>query len=285
MIGDSLPYFVNVDSSFRAVRSATSSFQPLRIPYTARIGFKIADGESPRPIDRVIFNYQYFNNVGRSLNDPLSTNVHAETFGFEKTFLDKNASIGMRVPVFQQHGDGISRDDIGDLSVILKYAVINDPCGNVLSGGLVVTTPTGPDILGLTHSTLLQPWVGTYLQSERVYFHGFTSVVIPTTSDDATLLFIDVGVGYYLLGGPGSCGCPDNWIRSIAPTLEAHATIPLDKEGIHTLPIGVPDIVDLTAGVQLGLGCRGTLNLGVAFPVTGPQIFDVEAIAQFNYRF
>ena len=45
-------------------------------------------------------------------------------------------------------GDGASTvNDFGDLSVVLKYAFINDRhTGNVLSGGLVITAPTGPSI-------------------------------------------------------------------------------------------------------------------------------------------
>jgi hypothetical protein len=37
--------------------------------------------------------------------------------------------------------------------------------------------------------------------------------------------------------------------------------------------------------VQIGLFGPSTLTLGVGTPVTGPRLFNVEAIAQLNWRF
>ena len=46
--------------------------------------------------------------------------------GFEKTFLDGNASFGVRAP-FQQGTDGsVGIDGFGDISLVGKYAVYND---------------------------------------------------------------------------------------------------------------------------------------------------------------
>jgi hypothetical protein len=44
------------------------------------------------------------------------------------------------------------------------------------------------------------------------------------------------------------------------------------------------NFVDLTLGTTLEVGNRATLGLGFAFPLTGPKPFDVETIAQPNYR-
>lgn len=58
-------------------------------------GFKIADNESPRPQDRVCFNYNYFDNIvpaGPGLP------VNRELIGFEKTFLDEPSFVGPRLP-------------------------------------------------------------------------------------------------------------------------------------------------------------------------------------------
>src|SRR5207248_2052293 len=72
--------------------------------------------------------------------------------GFERTFLNENASVGMRLPFFSMGGDSIAYDAafVGDLTVITKYAIINNRRnGNVLSAGLAVAAPTGgsPDLL------------------------------------------------------------------------------------------------------------------------------------------
>jgi hypothetical protein len=74
--------------------------------------------------------------------------VHRELFGFEKTFLDGNASFELRAPVFQVAGNrGVEGGDFGDLTVLVKYALLHDrQSGDVLSVGLALTAPTGPGI-------------------------------------------------------------------------------------------------------------------------------------------
>jgi hypothetical protein len=60
---------------------------------------------------------------------------------------------------------------------------------------------------------------------------------------------------------------------------------PLNHRGSQNDPIGGLDVFDLTSGVTLGLGGRAQLTLGLATPLTGPKPFDLEAIAQLNWRF
>ena len=52
---------------------------------------------------------------------------------------------------------------------------------------------------------------------------------------------------------------------------------------VSTFP-GVALLVVLTSGVHLGLFSNGTLSLGVATPVTGPRLYNVEAFVQLNWR-
>jgi hypothetical protein len=290
-------------------------------PLASRGAFKIADGESPRPVDRVFLNFNYFDgvtgiggfdpatqrvasttstsvdpfgNVTQTTLDTVSdtaalsvparrVNVDREIFGFEKTFLDGNASIGLRAPLIQQDGSGaFGSDDFGDLSVVLKYAWINNrETGNVLSSGLVVTVPTGPSIPtleGNLNDTLLQPWVGYILNSRDVFLIAFHSVVVPTDSKDVTLLFNDVSVGYRLYRAPAQ-----RLLTLVAPTFEAHVTTPLSNRGSPV--ISVPDVMVLTGGVHIGFGPRTLLSLGVGTPITGPRVYDVEALALLNWRF
>ena len=45
------------------------------------------------------------------------------------------------------NADGFGYDHLGDLTIVTKYALINDrETGNVLSGGLAITAPTSPTI-------------------------------------------------------------------------------------------------------------------------------------------
>ena len=85
-------------------------------------------------------------------------------------------------------------------------------------------------------------------------------------------------------------GPTKNWprldftITALIPTIEAHITTPLN----HRQPTDVfttPDLVALTAGMHIGLGSRSMLTLGATAPVTGPRPWNVEAVAQFNFRF
>jgi hypothetical protein len=283
-----------------------------RVPVASGGGFKIGENESPIPEDRVFFTYNYYNGLrgpggpfGAARIDAQQTvlngfpatittpvpatppgrfDLHREMAGFEKTFLDGTGSIGLRVPLLQMHGDGtFSQDDFGDLTAIVKYAPFFDrSTGNVLSGGLAVTFPTGPannTIIGNIHSTLFQPFVGYRWNVDRFFVQGFSSVVIPTDSRDATLLFNDIGVGYWLYRGNGRRA-----ITGIAPVLEAHVTTPLDHRQT-TDAIFVPNIVSFTGGVHVGIGGRSSFTIGVNTPVTGPRPYAVEAIAQFNFWF
>ena len=50
----------------------------------------------------------------------------------------------MRLPFVQINGPpGADANSVGDLSILTKYAFVNDPNGDVLSAGLIVTVPTG----------------------------------------------------------------------------------------------------------------------------------------------
>ncbi len=254
----------------------------------ARGAFKIADDESPRPQDRFFLRFNYFNGVGDSVATPdLSrTDVYREVVGFEKTFLDGNASIGVRLPFIDVQGDpSVRKDAFGDLSVILKYAFINE-CNKVLSAGVVVTAPTGArfeqtPFSPTIHDTLVQPYIGALYDSGKYYVHGFSSVLIPTEDDDITLLFNDVGVGYYLYKSDDR----DSTMNFIAPTVEAHVTTPLNHRGIGTGPVSLTDIVDLTGGVTFVLCGHSTLTFGFVDPVTGPKPFNYEAQAYLNWKF
>lgn len=209
---------------------------------------------------------------------------HRETFGLEKTFLDGRASLGLKIPFFQLHGTEPFEDArLGDATVYLKYALYLDPAGgDVLSCGLAVTAPTGPDVLtvaGNIHPTVLQPFVGFCWGGDRLFLQGFSSAAVPTDDRDVTLLFNDLGVGYWLYRGDAG-----RLVRDVVPVLEAHVTTPLERR-VAGAPIVATDLVVLTGGLHLGLGRSSRLTLGVGVPVTGPRLFDLEATAQFNYLF
>lgn len=278
--------------------------------------FKVAENASPMPIDRVFFTYNLYTgirgqqgelgpvtNVQRFVTQNRTgvvtsnvttffpaapvpfVNLNREVFGFEKTFLDGRASIEMRLPLYQQPSsvDDFRAQAVGDITIIGKYAMyLNRTTGDVVSGGLAVTAPTGPAVQtfdGSIHSTFLQPWFGYIWNLDRFYVHAFHSAILPSDSRDLTMLFNDVGVGYWLYRGGES-----RLFRFLVPTVEAHVTTPLNNR-TDTAPISVPDLVVLTGGVHIGLFRNSTLSLGAGTPVTGPRIYGTEAFVQFNRRF
>jgi hypothetical protein len=283
-LGGELPVIAPHMIGDLGVPFVTSQRAPLKVPFSSNGTFKIADNESPRPLDRLFVTYNYFNDVFTG-HFP-QTNLHQEVFGFEKTLLDGYASIGLRAPIFQIQEDGpLGQSDFGDLSIVLKYAWINNTrLGNVLSTGLVVTVPTGPAFSlpdgSSFHPVILQPYAGGVFNADRLYVHGFTSLAVPTDSRDALLLFNDLGIGYRLYQGSDKA-----ILRYVIPTLETHINTPLSHRGAQNPQVAALDEVVFTYGVHVGL-CRGAqLTLGVATPVTGPLPYDLEAFAQFNWRF
>jgi hypothetical protein len=274
-----------------------------RVPVVTGGSFKIAENERPVPEDRIFLTYNYFQNVPGALPapstpvasvvggnpvitqfviPPINTYVQRQVIGFEATFLDGAASIGMRAPFLQQYGGGLPEEsDLGDISFVLKFLAYIDGA-DAVSGGLVLTAPTGPPIetvAGNIHPYRVQPWVGGVATAGDFFAMGFLSAAIPTDSRDVTILFTDVQAGYLIYQNP--FGGLVTWI---APMAEIHLTTPLNHRSGNG-PLYVPDLVVLTQGLQVGLGMATSVAVGVAVPVTGPQPFDWEVMLQVNVRF
>jgi hypothetical protein len=258
--------------------------------------FKIAEDESPFPVDRVYLGFNYFDQVNQAVNLQLggnvnNTQVYRETIGFEKTFLDRSASVEMRLPLATLNidsdvpGIGGSNTDIGDLSIGFKYAPYLDRSkGNVISTGLEITVPTGPREFNPFNTTILQPWLGYGWTHGYWFIHGFSSIAIPTDSRDVTLWFNDMGIGYDLYTDE----TPEARISAVIPTLEVHVNTPLNHRGASNAeedPLATPDWVTLTLGTTVNFRQRTSLALAVGVPITGPRPYDYEIIAQLNYRF
>jgi hypothetical protein len=270
---------------------------------------KIAENESPRPLDRLFFSFNYYNNVDRSTLSTAGSSVHnvqyfRNTFGFEKTFLDGNVSVGLRAPINTIDADGrvnsgtfgsigspgITDTEFGDLSILLKGVLAqNRETGSLLSAGMAITTATGPRhfpgapaeavLINGQRGTSLQPFVGAIWNSGSFFVHGFTSLEIPTTRQDALLLFDDIGVGYYVYRNSEN----DRILTAIVPTFELHVNDPLRDRG--SANIGGPDILDLTTGATFEFGRGAALAVGLVTPITGPKPFDFEIMTHLNVRF
>jgi hypothetical protein len=264
-------------------------------------GFKIAENQSPQPQDRIYYTFNFYDDLNSALNARLGSpitgiNVYREILGFEKTFADKQGSIGLRMPIDTLsagstiRGLGGTSTAVGDLAIIFKYVLLsNRDTGSLLSGGMLVTAPTGPNQFAgfqnirSPHNAALQPYLGFIYNVGDLYFHGFSAIDVPTNPNDVTIWYNDVGVGYYLYRAPE----PDRLISVIAPTFEVHVNTPLNHRDPFNFRdfAGTPDVVDFTFGINIGLFKRGLLSVGYVDPVTGPRPFNGEVMALLNIRF
>jgi hypothetical protein len=267
-------------------------------------GFKIADNQSPFPQDRIFFTFNYFDNVNAKLNrdfqSPIANlSVFRYVFGLEKTFNNGNGSIGFRLPLDSAHAStrggfinqGGTATALNDLTIYLKHVLAyNRQTGDLISAGFAVTPPTGPPsfanatFLRLTpslHTTTLQPFLGYYFNRCGFYLQGFSAIDVPVNFNNPLMMYNDIGVGY--LYRPQTSGM----ITAIAPTFETHVNTPLNHRDAYNLfdKAGTPDVVDLTAGLNIEICRRSVLTLGVVEAVTGPRPFAIEAIALLNFRF
>ena len=253
--------------------------------------------------------FNYFQGVNDQVNERLQapigyTQVFRYIAGAEKTFLDGQGSIGLRVPLdsvtansasSRASGDfGGTSTAVGDMSIYGKYILLeNRQTGSLLSGGLAITAPTGPGRFAgfdtfapSPHGTSFQPFLGYIYNTGRLYFHGFTIVDVSTTGQDPVLMYNDFGLGYFIRRpDPTALSAPV--ISLIAPTFEVHVTDPLNHRDPYSLrdPAGMTDIVNLTYGINIGIFERTLITFGVVTPVTSPKPFDFEAMAFVNYFF
>jgi hypothetical protein len=111
---------------------------------------KLTENSSPIPRDRIIFNYSYFDNVPLA---PGGVTVNRFTPGFEKTYLNGNASIEMRFPFASTLDPDIGSDGVfntgetefGNITGYLKFLLFQDETF-ALSGGVGIQAPTADDI-------------------------------------------------------------------------------------------------------------------------------------------
>jgi hypothetical protein len=258
------------------------------VPVAGRYsGVQVTENDSPRPDDRVFVGHHYYDGLASSLNSTIGGfQQHRSMVGFEKTFADGAASLGMRLPFIQLTGPaGLGGDSIGDLTVVLKYAAYADyERMNFFTLGFAVTAPTGAqggvlaDGSSIPHSVLLQPWAGFVRSGERAYLQGITNLIIPTDGRDITILGNSIGFGYWLYRGN-----PDRRLPAITPTAEFHLRTPLSNRGPDEL-VYFQDQVNITGGAHFRWR-RVVFSGAVCVPVVGPRPWDIEAIANLNILF
>jgi hypothetical protein len=268
-------------------------------------GFKIAENQSPLPQDRVYFTFDYFNNLNATQNRQLASplvnmQAYRYIFGLEKTFDEGRGSIGIQLPLDSLTADSANQGTfarlggnstaLNDLTIFTKYILKRNPeTGSLISAGLAVTPATGPSTFAgsnyavAIHDTTVQPFIGYLWRRGDFFLHGFLAMDVPTSIRDVTMVYNDVGFGYYVYRNPDPTGV----LAALVPTFEVHINDPL-THGAFNNPrdlTGTPNVVNLTYGLNALLGPNSVFTFGVVTPVTGPRPFSYELLVLLNFRF
>jgi hypothetical protein len=282
-------------------------------------GYKMAENISPVPQDRVFFNFNYFNNInyplfGRIQSPINNVMIYTYQLGLEKTFLDGWGSIGIRDSInnFSARSPipalGGTTTAMGDLNIFTKFILWQEwdqgpvPSGNfanflaqpqanggLISAGLSLGMPTGPSSFAGSPTSFsfralqMQPFIGYYFRRGNLYFQGFESINVPLDPNDVTMLYNDVGLGYFIYRNED----PDAFLSAIAPTFEVHVNVPLNHTDVFNVRdlAGTATTVDFTYGINTLLGRRSLLSTAIVTPITGPRPFNYEVVAMLSIYF
>jgi hypothetical protein len=183
-----------------------------------------------------------------------------------------------------------TRTAVGNLDIYAKYVLKENPqTGSLISVGLLVSAPTGPGrfagapyVFGLNDVTF-QPFLGYICNSGNLYFQGFSGFYFPTILGDTTLMYNDVGVGYFLLRSDD----PSAWVSAVAPSFEVHVNTPFTHTNWHDRfdVAAIPTVVSLTWGLNIQFQRSALLTCGYILPVTNPQPFTGEFAMLLNIYF
>ncbi|WP_165220784.1 hypothetical protein [Aquisphaera insulae] len=287
---------------------------PLANPMT---DIKVGVGESPRPLDRVFYRFNFYSNLEPSHFQDVSTpykrvNLFLNTFGFEKTF-GEWFSLGFRMPInsiqalsrgtyYVQNpipgGPAIPRPApptynstiFGNMNGIVKFKLVEDlNQGYMISGGASLSFPTASNQTidpGPSTASILQPFLGYIVTRDRFFLQGFSSFTLPLVTVQSMIMFQDIGFGFWAYRSDS----PSAFFTGFAPTFEAHLNVPLQgpqRAAWVFEQAGLPfnTQFNLTFGGTFEFWHRATLGMGLVVPTVGPIPFDCEFLAQLNVRF
>ncbi|MGE0760709.1 MAG: hypothetical protein AB7F89_14655 [Pirellulaceae bacterium] len=281
---------------------------------------KLGENNSPDPRDRIYWNFNHFNNVPNGFGD-----VNRYVFGFEKTFRDRGMSFDVRLPfastlASEQIAEGAGSKDIefGNATITWK-TLLYETDELLISGGFGVGVPTADDtrlyrldgrqILQIDNAAVhLLPYVAmSATPRENWFVQGFLQFDIdangnPIAGDvtgvsierigklhDATYLFLDGSIGYWLYRNPYG-----RTLTGVTPVIELHYSTTLQDADAATgngLTVqGVSqrfDVLNMTLGTHLLLGQQLVVTPAIGLPLRSgdDQQFDIEAMVLANWNF
>ena len=295
MFGDSSGSIIGL-----TIPGATAGNERTEIRLPKPGGPRVFKNEQSRamPTDRVFGLYHHFQNAFRL--ETASANVDLFTLGFEKTFLEGNTSIELRMPLSNPvglstgvNGQSFQTHSAGDLIVTFK-ALLYSGESQAVALGLAVNTPTGSDltvnvnnIQNFTlknNATHLIPFVAYQATpNDDFFFNGFLQFDTPTNGNtalvngvdsgrsvtDQTLMYADVSFGYWLFRDDEA-----ELLQGLAGVLELHYTTTLTRADNVDLSIvhfgansGRFDVINLTVGLQANVARSTSIRAAFVTPL------------------
>ncbi len=292
--------------------------------------YNVSENNTSIPTDRVYFLYNAFYNAqditklqGPPTFGPVTTSLdlHRYLIGFEKTFLDGNASIDVRMPFFsgfsfEDSGIVSSSGNVGNLTMYLKALLYADD-SFALASGLGLGLPTGSDIetrsqfgfLTIKNQGVhLMPFVAmTAAPNDHWFLQSFAQIRFAASGNDVVgdqgdygvyteqnLMQYDLGVGRWLYRDDRR-----DFFSGFALVSELHYTSTIQDTDSVAVPFsGVPsglisnpanrlDLLNLTSGLHIQLGPKSNLRVGAVVPLQAvpDRVFDTELQVYFNRFF
>ncbi|MBU6238173.1 MAG: hypothetical protein KGQ51_10110 [Planctomycetes bacterium] len=329
MFGDTL----NPGLSYFPFKSSSQSPSESQLAFTAPQGgggsFNASENNTAIPTDRVYFIYNgFFNAASNSVGfGPVQQNldIHRYLMGFEKTFLDGNLSIDVRMPFvsslqFDAFGINSETGNVGNLTMYLKGLMLADEF-TAFATGLGIGLPTGSDTdvtrtAGpLTQSLTIQneavtlmPFVASTMSLNDSWFvQSFSQILFVTSGDTVVnngqvagiynqqnLLQADVGLGRWMWQDASR-----SYLTGLAGVVELHYTSTIQDTDAVKLGFGNLlggeitnnenriDLLNLTSGIHAQLGPMSALRVGAVVPLKNApnRTFDSEIQVSFNRKF
>jgi hypothetical protein len=329
MFGDTLPPMVTFEVK---PRQGTIDFpsEAYRAPLGGGGSYNIAENNSAIPTDRVYFVYNAFYNAistsqGIGPAQSRSIDLHRYVMGFEKTFLDGNISLDVRMPMlsgFELSNSFLSSElgNVGNLTMFAKGLVYGTE-DIALATGLGIGLPTGSDL----HTQTVSPFVSETLvvRNQAVRLMPFVAATMNLNDDwfmqsfgqmnfaasgnevanqngvvgvynEQNLLQTDLGIGRWIWQD-----ATRPVLTGLAGVLELHYTTTAQDtdrvqlnggnllNGSLSNSANRQDLLNLTSGLQAQLGAASSLRVGAVVPLRDQpdRVFDSEVQVSFNRRF
>jgi hypothetical protein len=272
---------------------------------------KFADNGSPIPMDRLIFNFNHYHNALEDIRGR-DVNVNRFGFGFEKTFLDRLASVEVRIPftdglnseqTFQGDTQGA---EFGNISTTIKGLLTRNR-RHALAIGMTTVLPTASDAL------IEDSFIGTMrIDNDSIHFAPFVALLwTPTprmfhqfytqfdfdtggydvvvngeplgTLQEQTLMYIDYSVGYWLYQNRYGA------VRGIAPIFELHHTSTVqDVDPFFGYTVdNRRDVLNMIGAIHVMLHNNTAIRVGGGAPLRSltDREFDAEFVMQLTRYF